>query len=662
MKKILLWTMILFLLLGTGLMLFGVVLPVYFGRQDISLTGPLTMQQQTDGSWMLSWPAAEKADRYQVELVAVVDGQQQVIYREFTNGETSVLLPNLPEDTVLSLQVTPAVRFRTLLGEDYHYSTEILKAQACFADFPVPEQQVLVNGDDKTLTMEVPENIRWQYQLSDGSGNILAQQRMEEPLCVLQFGEDSGIAIPQAGERYALRIRSYREEPNLLIFGKESGVFSITEESLQFRKLNPELTFSSKNTVQITWGETRGSHYEVQTLDPESGSWNPLSRVAQGENRSFQELIEPGQTKQYRVVAMDETGEHLVVSEELTATGRERVQYATVWPVKDLAAYSSASMGQVIGTAKVGNAYCVLEEANGMFAVRLDDQIGYISSNYCMINLPEYLGGLCSYNITNSVYSIYAIHEFAIQDVTGVVTRGYENVYQDDGSFLVPLLYPAAKRLLNAAKNAWDQGYRLKIYDSFRPHMATLEIYDLTSQIMGNPVPSTTYTGISAEEMELPNPRPGWDYLSLGWLMTGSNYEQNSFLARGGSTHNLGVALDLTMEKRDTGEEIQMQTSMHDLSQYSVLGKNNEAADLLGSIMHGAGFGGLISEWWHFQDDHARSALSLPYVSAGVSAQGWVRDDIGWKYRDAKGNFQCDQTLEISGTPYNFDSNGYVIE
>lgn len=660
MKKILLWTLILFLLLGTGMMLFGVVLPVYFGRQDISLTGPLTMEQQTDGSWMLSWPAEEKADRYQIELVAVADGQKQVIYREFTNGENAVLLPNLPENVVLSLQVTPAVRFRTLLGEDYHYSEKILKAEACFADLPAPEQNILINGDEKTLTMEMPENTQWQYQLSDGSGNILAQQRLEEPVCMLQFGEDSGIALPQAGEHYVLRTRIYREEPNLMIIGRESGDFTITEESLQFRKLNPELTFSSKNTVQITWGETRGSHYEVQAL--ESGSWKTLSAVDQGENRRFRELIEPGQTKQYRVVAVDETGEDLVVSEELTVTGRERVQYATVWPVKDLAAYSSASMGEIIGSAKVGNAYCVLEEANGMFAVRINDRIGYIDSNYCMINLPEYIGDLCSYNITNSVYSIYAIHEFAIQDVTGVVTRGYENVCQEDGSFLVPLLYPAAKRLLNAAKSAWEQGYRLKIYDSFRPHLATLEIYDLTSQIMGNPVPSTTYTGISAEEMELPAPRPGWEYLSLGWLMTGSNYVQNSFLARGGSTHNLGIALDLTLEKRDTQEEIQMQTSMHDLSQYSVLSENNEAADLLGTIMHGAGFGGLISEWWHFQDDHARSALSLPYVSAGVSAQGWVRDDIGWKYRDAKGNFHCGQTLEISGTQYTFDGNGYVIE
>ena len=661
MKKVLLWAMILFLLAGTGLMLFGILLPVYFGKQEITLSGPMTMEQM-EGGWMLSWPDDEKADRYQIELVSLAKGQPEVIYRQFTEGINSIALPQLPENIPLSVQVRPAVRFRTLFGEDYHYSAQLLQAQAHFEELPVPEQNFSINGDDKTLTMEMPENTRWQYQLSDGAGSVLSEQTLEESTCILQFGEDAPIALPRDGEPYHLRTRVYRQEPNLLIFGKQTEAFEITRESLQFRKLNPRLTMASKNTVQITWDETRGDRYEVQSFHTETGSWEVLSPVNRDQERSFLDLVEPGQTKQYRVVALDEQGNSLQESEEMTVTGRERVQYATVWPVKDLAAYSESSMGQVIGTAKVGKAYCVLEEVDGMFAVRIDDRIGYISSNYCMINLPEYIGGLCSYNITNSYYSIYAIHEFAIEKVTGVITRGYENIYQDDGSFLVPLLYPAAKRLLTAAKSAWDQGYRLKIYDSFRPHAATIEIYDLTSQIMADPLPSHTYTGVPKEGLELPNPRPGWDYLSLGWLMTGSNYEQNSFLARGGSMHNLGIALDLTLEKRDTGEELPMQSSMHDLSQFSVLQKNNEAANLLGEIMHSAGFGGLVSEWWHFQDNHARASLSLPYVSAGVDAQCWVKDDLGWKYRDAKGSFFRSRTLEINEKQYTFDDNGYVIE
>lgn len=661
MKKILLWGIILFLLLGIDAMFFGVIYPVYIAGHNLTLSGQLTMEQQPEGSWQLSWPAVEKADRYRIELVTP---EGEVVYRDFTGGENRYLLPELPDDRILSVQVTPAVRLRTLMGEDYRYSESSLQGSACFTAIPAAAPWITVNGDDKTVKVEMTDNTRWQYQLLDGSGAVLAEATLspESPM-VLSFGEEPGIAMPQAGETYILRTRAVREEPGILLCGVPSGDFRITEESLQYRQLNAKLENTAKNTFRITWGETRGDHYEVQMLDPASGTWTTLAKVAQDKERSFVDLLEPNETKQYRVVAVDASGAELVVSEEqMTATGRNRIQYATVWPVKDLAVYSSASKGTVIGTATGGAAYCVLEESRGMFAVRFDDGIGYIDSSYCMINLPEYLGDLCGYNIANSVSAIYAIHEFAIRNVTGVVTRGYENILQEDGSYLVPLLYPAAKRLLNAAESARQHGYRLKIYDSFRPHTATLEIYELTSQIMADPIPPTTYTGVAKEEMELPAPRPGWDYLSLGWLMTGFNYEQNSFLAKGGSAHNLGIALDLTLETWDTREEIRMQTSMHDLSQYSVLGQNNEAADLLGDIMHKAGFEGLISEWWHFQDNRAKGELSLPYVSQGVNAACWVKDDTGWRYRDAKGSFRRGETAVIDGREYTFDQNGYVTE
>ena len=660
MKKILLWGIILFLLLGIGAMFFGVIYPVYMAGNNLTLSGRLTMVQQPDGRWQLSWPAAEKADRYRIELVTT---EGQVIYRDFTGGENEYLLPSLPDDQTLSVEVTPAVRFRTLMGADYRYSETALKGSACFTALPAAAPWITVNGDDKTVQVEMTDSTRWQYQLLDGSGAVLAEATLSpESAMTLSFGEEPGIPMPQAGETYILRTRAVREEPGLLLCGPSSGDFRITEESLQFRKLNAQLDNTAKNTFRITWAETRGHHYEVQQRTSGAESWTTLAEVPQGEARSVVDLLEPDETKQYRVVAVDASGAELVVSEELTAMGRNRVQYATVWPVKDLAVYSAASRGKVIGTAAGGAAYCVLEEANGMFAVRFGEDIGYIDSNYCMINLPEYLGDLCSYNITNSVYAIYAIHEFPIRNVTGVVTKGYENICQEDGSYLVPLLYPAAKKLLNAAESARQQGYRLKIYDSFRPHAATLEIYELTSQIMNDPIPEATYTGAARETIELPAPRPGWDYLSLGWLMTGFNYEQNSFLAKGGSAHNLGIALDLTLETWDAREEIRMQTSMHDLSQYSVLGQNNEAADLLGDIMHKAGFEGLISEWWHFQDNRAKSNLSLPYVSQGVNAACWVKDDTGWRYRDGKGAFFRSETAVIEGKEYTFDSNGYVTE
>ena len=120
-----------------------------------------------------------------------------------------------------------------------------------------------------------------------------------------------------------------------------------------------------------------------------------------------------------------------------------------------------------------------------------------------MINLPEYLGPLCAYNISNSYSSLYMVHEYAIPQVTGEVTVGYDRVRMADGSYLVPLLYPTAQKLETAAREARSRGFRLKIYDSYRPSRATREIYDLTKKVLEEPLPERSYTGryTAPEEM-----------------------------------------------------------------------------------------------------------------------------------------------------------------
>lgn len=667
LKRGCLITFVILLLLGTALAVLGFLLPYYSAQSSMPLSGQLLLRQQPEGRWMLSWPEADGANQYRVEILQGDSGATEgsnLLYREFTGEETSLLLPELPAGEILTLRVSCAAAYQTILGEKNRYGETCLEATTRFT---VPEITTLdcsVNADDKTVRVDVQrsEGSLWQYRLLDEAGNLLGEQILSEAFLVLQFGEDAPCKIPEVGTAYHLKVQACLEEPGLLIYGAAVEEIAITGESLQVRALNPVLTEEQKNTLTITWDETSGAYYEVQLLDQTANTWNTVCRVSALEARTYTTLLEPGNTYQYRIAAADEQGKYLVVSEPMAAVGKERTKYATVWPVRDLAAYSTSNMGQIIDTARVGTAYCVLEEANGMFGVRINGQICYIDSNYCMINLPEYIGGLCSYNITNSVYSIYAIHEFAIPNVTGVVTAGYEDICQDDGSYLVPLLYPTAKKLLNAAKAAQEQGYRLKIYDSFRPYKATREIYDLTSLILDTPLPDATYTGTPKASLMLPEPREGADVLTYGWLMTGRYYLLNSFLAQNGSTHNLGIAMDLTLEDLQTGEQLLMQTSMHDLSQYSVLNENNEAADLLSEIMINAGFGGLLSEWWHFQDDRSRSELGLPSMTDGVNAECWMKDDTGWKYRKAKGSYYTGETVIISGTEYAFDDNGYVID
>lgn len=142
--------------------------------------------------------------------------------------------------------------------------------------------------------------------------------------------------------------------------------------------------------------------------------------------------------------------------------------------------------------------------------------------------------------------------------------------------------------------------------------------------------------------------------------MTSGSMKLSAFLAKTISAHNRGIALDLTLEKRSTGEELEMQSNMHDLSHNSILALNNDNAKLLEGYMKGVGFNGLSSEWWHFQDDETRNAINLGvYLENGVSLKGWKNNNVGWRYQLDDGSFYKGCSEVIDGTSYTFDEKGY---
>ena len=77
--------------------------------------------------------------------------------------------------------------------------------------------------------------------------------------------------------------------------------------------------------------------------------------------------------------------------------------------------------------------------------------------------------------------------------------------------------------------------------------------------------------------------------------------------------------------------------------------------------MKSAGFAGLVSEWWHFQDDESVKAFDLPGLWNGVTPECWMADENGWRYRRVNGRYYTDCTANIDGIEYSFDQNGYVI-
>ncbi len=382
--------------------------------------------------------------------------------------------------------------------------------------------------------------------------------------------------------------------------------------------------------------------------------------------------------------------------------------YCTIWPIQDLTVYKDPELSEKIGGVKGGQTLCVLSEEGDSFEVCYDGDFntGFVDSRFCMINLPEYLKALCSYNITNSYDSVFRIHEYDIPDITGTVIPGFEDIALDpsEGSFVVPYLYPCAKRLMGAAEKTREDGYALDIYESFRPHKATRHLYDSVEKLLNEPLPdaeeevrTTSQEEVDAinkertdaslaeaqafllsqgidpaspqalpivqfylDKTELATPQTYTHKRTYQDEMTNGSYKLSAFLAKQVSAHNRGIALDLTLKPAETQKDLEMQSEIHDLSYHSVSSSNNDNAKLLEKYMTAEGFNGLTSEWWHFQDDITRNEINLStYLEEGVSLEGFKADGKGFKYQKADGTFVTGEDRDIGGKNYSFDNDGY---
>jgi D-alanyl-D-alanine dipeptidase len=127
------------------------------------------------------------------------------------------------------------------------------------------------------------------------------------------------------------------------------------------------------------------------------------------------------------------------------------------------------------------------------------------------------------------------------------------------------LLNPVAEKLRKAQQSLLGYGYRLKIWDAYRPHPYQYKMWEL--------VPDPRYVANPAK----------------------------------GSNHNRGCAVDVTLAGMD-GIELIMPTDYDDFSEKAHLDYFDlphpviRNRDLLQDTMKEAGFLPLSTEWWHFSD------------------------------------------------------------
>ncbi len=159
--------------------------------------------------------------------------------------------------------------------------------------------------------------------------------------------------------------------------------------------------------------------------------------------------------------------------------------------------------------------------------------------------------------------------------------------YATEDNFTGKQIYPEARfilreetyhKLLIAAGEFAEHGYKIKVWDAYRPFSA--------QQIL-------------------------WDSVSdKTWVADPSK----------GSNHNRGAAVDITLVDSE-GNELPMPSGFDEFSEKAYQEYNGCTAEeasnraLLIRVMNGAGFVGYLYEWWHFNDSDAAQypVLDIPF-------------------------------------------------
>ena len=582
------------------------------------------------GEYALEWTASPDAARYYLSI----DGGE----RSEPLTENAADVGPLSEGEH-SFTVTPLGSWK-LFGKEYFREGESVTVTVPLVSPEAPEAEWIPDEDAGTLSVEAEPLVGRSYELRiiDAGGERPLDSTLADGELGVSFGEDGDLPMPEYETPYRFCLRAVVNGQQYEITGPAGEEYTLKREALLPDTSSLTSEELGENRYALSWTEAKGDWYEIQYSD--GGEWETLATVECTEELRYEtEALRSVWDYSFRVMGADEgaeEGEYVSESDVIDVATELSPLYCTIWPLMELPLYESADAeSETLASVPAASTLCVLAEEDGFFRVRYGETYGYLSSSYCIINLPEYMGKLIGYDITNSYASKYAVHGYEIPEVTGEVVKGYEHVCLAEGVYLAPYLYPCCEKLYTAANAALEQGYRLKIYDSYRPNQATVDIYNKAELMTNQPVPELDIYGEVPEE--LPELAEG-QTLTYRMLWEDGTYGLPNFLAKGGSMHNMGIALDLTLERVDSGEELEMQSDMHDLSIYSVINRDNDEALILDNIMKAAGFGGLTSEWWHFQDNETRKNLSLnTYMWAGVSIEGWHASDGEWYYLDSLG-------------------------
>ena len=179
-------------------------------------------------------------------------------------------------------------------------------------------------------------------------------------------------------------------------------------------------------------------------------------------------------------------------------------------------------------------------------------------------------------NITDVVPdAILEIRYYSTYNFVGARIDGYEQP-------IALMTRQAADSLKVASDELREQGYRIKIWDSYRPQTAVNHFIRWAEDLQDTAMKHIFYPMVDKSLL----------------------FEQQYIMARSG--HSRGSTVDLTLVDERTGKELDMGSPFDwfgieshpdymDLTDEQIANRH-----ILWDAMFGHGFKGLDSEWWHF--------------------------------------------------------------
>lgn len=164
-------------------------------------------------------------------------------------------------------------------------------------------------------------------------------------------------------------------------------------------------------------------------------------------------------------------------------------------------------------------------------------------------------------------------HEFEID-----MRYAGENNFIGRAVYPIPLCamqYGTARKLMEANKELMSKGFRIKIWDAYRP--------------------------FSVQKLM-------WDIMPIEGFVANP--------AKGGSIHNSGYAVDVTLTDM-SGRGLEMPTDFDDFtekaSRFSTVMSETAARNLavLTDVMVKHGFRTIDTEWWHYYDEDLKERIPL---------------------------------------------------